>query len=43
MLKQDGGSEEVVRLDEGFNFMHAWRGSPPDWAKAKSDNFAMIR
>ena len=43
MLKQDGALERLVHIDQGFKFLRALRGSPPYWAKAKSDIFAMIR
>ena len=42
-LKQQGTLERLVRLDEGYKFLRALRGSPPYFEKAKKDIFAMIR
>ena len=45
LLKQQGTLERLVRLDEGYKFLRALRGSPPYFEKAKKDIFAtcMIR
>ena len=41
-LKQQGTLEQLVHLDEGYNFLRELRGSPPYFEKAKKDIFAMI-
>ena len=42
-LKQPGAIDNLVHHDQGFRFLRALRGSPPYFAKAKKDIFAMIR
>ena len=42
-LKQQGALDRLIRLDEGYKFLNALRGSPPYFEKAKKDLFAMIR
>ena len=42
-LKSEGAIEQLIHLDEGFQFLRALRGSPPYFEKAKKDLFAMIR
>ena len=33
----------LIRHDEGYKFLRALRGSPPNFEKAKKDLFAIIR
>jgi hypothetical protein len=33
----------MIHHDQGFKFLRALRGSPPNFEKAKKDIFAMIR
>ena len=42
-LKQEGAVDKLIKLDEGYKFLNALRGSPPYFEKAKRDLFAMIR
>ena len=42
-LKTPEGLESLIRHDEGYKFLRALRGSPPNFEKAKKDLFAMIR
>lgn len=42
-MKQEGALDKLIRLDEGYKFLNALRGSPPYFEKAKKDLFAMIR
>ena len=42
-LKQPGAIDNMIHHDQGFKFLRALRGSPPNFEKAKKDIFAMIR
>ena len=42
-LRKHGAFNKLIRLDEGYKFLNAFRGSPPYFQKAKKDLFAMIR